>query len=356
MFSDARIYPLPSTLVVSQVLHQLPKMDIQIFENFALPPVMDVQIFTIFELPPPESLADLSSAKRAADEGPKDEPPPKRYKLTDDEINEGVTRLVRHYGLNEYQKRRLKFVANRTNFVPTVDEVEWVVEEAKLRDGNIDLDFFMFPYMEFYPWYFRSKDEDFRLYIGAFIYYDGMTWPVWMRFAQTASGPKTSLYLDGPGEDVEGEAGTLNLQDYRRQFITWWEPFDHLFQLARMTPENRDDASKHQLATDLQDDYFRATVKVLARFPGLILERDPDDETKRRQVYSNFSTSPFLHAEAFSPVNPLAKLFEMLCAKKTPSVREAESKEKAQLCESETTDHDEDDENDGSEDGAGNEA
>ena len=269
---------------------------------------------------------------------------------------QAVKALVEHYSLNEYQERRLKFVADLTKFVPTVDEVEWVVEEAKLRDGNKELDFWMFPYMEYYAWYFRSKNEDFRLYIGAFVRYDGVTWPVWMRFAQTVNGPKTSLHLDGPDEDIEGQTRVLNLPEYRRLYITWWEPFDHLFQLANMSPEDPDETSKVKIAASLQDDYFRATVKVLARFPGLILECDPDDETKRRQVYSNFSTSPFLHVEAASPANPLAKLFDMLCVKKTPSVREAESKEEAEVREGEAIENDEDDDHDGSEDEVENQA
>ena len=224
-----------------------------------------------------------------------------------------VKALVEHYGLNDYQETRLKFVAKRTKFVPTVDQVEWVVKEAKLRDGNKKLDFFMFPYMEFYPWYLRSKDEDFRLYLGAFVRYDGRTWPVWMRFAMTEEGPKTSLYLNCPEKGSKGPEEVLELQEYRRLYMTWWYPFDHLFQLARMSPEDPEEKDKAKIAASLQDDYFKATVKVLARFPGLIMEHDPDDYSKHCQVYSDYSAFPFLQTEALSPANPLAKLFDMLC-------------------------------------------
>lgn len=222
-----------------------------------------------------------------------------------------VKALVEHYSLNEDQEWRLKFVAKRTKFVPTVAEVEWVVEEAKLRDGNKDLDYFMFPYMEFYPWYLRSKGTDFRLYVGAFKKYDGETWPLWMRFNQTTEGPETSLYLTGPEEGVPAQQEPLNLPEYRRSFITWWFPFDHLFQLGNMSPEDPEDESKAKIAASLQDDYFTATVKVLARFPGLIMEQVPEDRSKNRQVYSDYSAFPFFHKEALSPAKPLVKLLEM---------------------------------------------
>lgn len=255
----------------------------------------------------------MASTNRINAEVTSVEPPTKRLKMEGRVSEVAVKALVEHYGLNDYQETRLKFVAKRTKFVPTVDQVEWVVKEAKLRDGNKKLDFFMFPYMEFYPWYLRSKDEDFRLYLGAFVRYDGRTWPVWMRFAMTEEGPKTSLYLNCPEKGSKGPEEVLELQEYRRLYMTWWYPFDHLFQLARMSPEDPEEKDKAKIAASLQDDYFKATVKVLARFPGLIMEHDPDDYSKHCQVYSDYSAFPFLQTEALSPANPLAKLFDMLC-------------------------------------------
>lgn len=228
-------------------------------ENFALAPIMDIQIFTIFDLSPPESLADLSSAKRAADqvledehpakrykpndenlssakraadqpledespakrhklnddevaqgvtrlvehcelaEAHDDESPPKRYKLNDDEVAEGVTRLVEYYKLDEAQKARLEHIAKLARYTPTVAEVEWVAKEAKLRDGSSTLDIWIFAYMEYFPWFLRTKGEDSRLWTGAWRRYDHRVAYLWIGFPATSQqGLERTIYLDSP--------------------------------------------------------------------------------------------------------------------------------------------------------------
>jgi hypothetical protein len=64
-------------------------------------------------------------------------------------------------------------------------------------------------------------------------------------------------------------------------------------------------------AAALQDAYIKGMMKVLARFPGLILERDEYDDILRYQLHgAQWSAWPFRCREKSSESNPLAKLSE----------------------------------------------
>jgi hypothetical protein len=82
---------------------------------------------------------------------------------------------------------------------------------------------------------------------------------------------------------------------------------------------------KRELATELRNTYFTAILKALARFPGLISERNQSYHSEIRQVYEEWSAQPFRYEEKFSESNPLAKLFDDLCAKKTGKGKKAKS-------------------------------
>jgi hypothetical protein len=85
-----------------------------------------------------------------------------------------------------------------------------------------------------------------------------------------------------------------------------------------MTPQNSRDEAKNKRAAILQNEYLKAIMKVLARFPGLIVERDVNENNF--QLYKEWSLWPFRHQEKFSEDSPLAKLFETLCTKKISRV------------------------------------
>jgi hypothetical protein len=48
-------------------------------------------------------------------------------------------------------------------------------------------------------------------------------------------------------------------------------------------PKERDEALSKSAAA-LENDYLKAIMKVLARFPGLIMELDPQDDSMRTQT------------------------------------------------------------------------
>ena len=286
---DTQIY----TLERHQRSQQLPKMDIQIFENFALHPI------------------------QGSDQ------PPKRHKMKEEEIKQGVKVLVKHYQLDETQKKNLEYVAELTKYVPNVNEVEWVATEARLREGcTQDLNIWMFAYMEYFPWYLRSKDEDHRLWAGALKRYNGLTWYLWIDFPSSQHSPDVQEYLNSP-QGADKPKHEYYPQAWARNFVTWHTPFDVLFKLDDMMPDDRFDETKNEDARALQNAYLKATMKILARFPGLIVELDPSDKSKTYQLHGGWSEWPFLHREKFSESNPLAKLFDMLCTKKMKTVNQA---------------------------------
>lgn len=314
---------------------------------------MNIQIFNNLALPPPESLADTSPDKRAAEQAPEDEPSakrsklkeeevaqdvtrlvehsevaeahdtephPKRYKLSDDEVAEGVDRLVAHYRLEAAQKARLEAVAKLTRYTPTVREVEWVAKEAKLRDCGSELDVWIFAYMEYFPWYLRSQDEDHRLWTGAFRRYDGSVAYLWIGFETTAkSGTQSTLYLDGPQATNKSE-DTFRPPYWTRCWVTWHAPLEMMFGLHANFPQDRTNEAKNRTAADHQDEILKAVMKVLARFPGLITELDDADSSKILRLYTKHSTKPFKNKEMLTPDNPLAKLFEVLCTESQESM------------------------------------
>jgi len=114
----------------------------------------------------------MAKAKRIIDDALDNEPPRKKYRLDDNEVAEGVDRLVAHYKLDAAQKARLDSVAKLTRHTPTIPEVEWIAREAELRNGGTNLDIWMFAYMEYFHWYLRSEGQDRRLWTGALRRYD----------------------------------------------------------------------------------------------------------------------------------------------------------------------------------------
>lgn len=284
-------------------------MDIQIFVNFALSPT-------------PENPAAAPSEKRAADEDPSDEPPTKRIKginmLSDDEIADAVKILVGRYDLDKFQRADLLSVADDTQFVPTVEDVEWLAEEAGLREGSThELPVWLFPYMEYYPWYLRSVGTDHRIFLGAFKYPDGMMEELWAGFPLTTKGSaQIHLYHHGPMCD-DGDKGENERAPQDRRWLSWLRSIVLCFSIKDMMPRNLPTEGSFKEAAAMQDAYIKGMMKVLARFPGLILERDDYDDFERSQLYgAQWSAFPFECREESSPSNPLAGLLEMLCMKK----------------------------------------
>ncbi|KAG9586626.1 hypothetical protein KCU77_g5698, partial [Aureobasidium melanogenum] len=315
-------------------------MDIQLFENFALAPDsrMDIEIHENFSLPPNEGVnPNTSSAKREGDPALVDERSAKRPSLSEPgriegvtegqpllkrprlsqsapALNRGVKILVEHYKLDKGQEEILRLRAKEHKFVPTVDQVEWVVKEAKLREDHSKhkLNLVMFAYMEYYPWYLRSLGDDHRVLIGVIDTLRSHD-ELWVSF----DGKKSQLHFDSPKPGRSKDV--LRMKPVFRQYVKWLASFDHLFQLSLMKPEVFDDHAKAKVHAERQNAYIKAATKVLARFPGLILERHPNPAKPMWRIKLHgpkWSAFPFKDNEPMLPDNPLEQLFKKLCSKK----------------------------------------
>jgi hypothetical protein len=287
----------------------------------------------------------MSSSKRAATEVLSEEPVSKRTrtpemrKMPPSEIKYGVEILVKHYQLKQVQRADLETVAEDAQFVPTVEDVEWLATQARLREhSTYELDVWLFPYVEHYPWYLRSEGEDHRLFLGVFNCCDGLVWELWAGFTLTAKGAKCHLYHHGPKPEKEDKS-RHRLVPSNRRFLTWLPSLNICFRIERMLPTDYEAPDTiHAKAAALQDAYIKGMMKVLARFPGLILERDEYDDYLRWQLHGpQWSAWPFKCREESSKSNPLAKLSEILC---TRIVENAGMEEDSDTDEDEDTDED----------------
>jgi hypothetical protein len=90
-------------------------------------------------------------------------------------------------------------------------------------------------------------------------------------------------------------------------------------------------------------------MKFLARFPGLILERDDYDDYSRYQLHGpQWSAFPFKCREKSSESNPLAKLTEILYTKDTDNTESEDSQKEEE--DSDGGDNDTDEDSEASED------
>ncbi|CAD0099685.1 unnamed protein product [Aureobasidium mustum] len=299
-------------------------MDIQLFENFALPPEvrMDIEVYENFSLAPDdEGKLSTSSAKRDREISSQEERPAKKIRYSDSEIIEGVRATVQHYGLDKTQEENLTTRAKENEVVPTIEEVVWVVKEAQLRDGGQELNWPMFYYMEFYPWYLRSLDDDHRVYVGTFKNWKAEC-DLWIGF-----GPESQLHYDGPVPGDNKHVFDLRVEFHR--YIRWHTSFEHLFQLSKMRSNSIKDTAGAKKAHQQQSAYIKAAMTVLARFPGLVLERDPQHDELRYQLYGpSWNAFPFWNREARSEETPLDGLFKMLCSKKEGTIKSFEGDQK----------------------------
>jgi hypothetical protein len=346
---DTQIFLTSSILNILHHSHRSPKTDIQIFTNFTLQPEMDIQIFQNFAFPPTLGHSSTSK-KRAADEAPDFEPPYKKYqrkrnKMNPEKIKQGVEVLVERYQLDEVQKANLESVAKLTHFVPSVEQVEWLVTEARLReDCSHELNYYMFAYMEFFPWFLAIEGRNFRLLISEL---DRSSRQLWVGFCDTSVTEVLHIYTRHNKMD-----NRLSLNWYCGT-VTWIASFKHLFQLDEILPKYRSEmryrrlckVQRLRLAERLQIEYFRAIMKVLARFPGLVRKRDYPRGLRHHQLYEEWSAQPFRYKEKSSESNPLSELFKTLCTKKTGKAERAKSQERREERDGQ--------DNDGNEDGEG---
>ncbi|KAG9530503.1 hypothetical protein KCU93_g2678, partial [Aureobasidium melanogenum] len=183
----------------------------------------------------------------------------------------------------------------------TWEILDWLVEEAKLGHRVVKVEVLNIPcffYMQHYPWFMRKLAKGVRLFVGHLECYLTRCelWVGWHP-SQDADAPPELRFYGECDDSITGQA--LKITPNLRKYIQWHDSFKQVFRIEDMGNGVVKDTVIRQ------DAHLRAIAKVLARFPGLVCERDPEDD--RFFIKANGSTwekFPFTKRESPKPENP----------------------------------------------------
>ncbi|KAH0371548.1 hypothetical protein KCU65_g1728, partial [Aureobasidium melanogenum] len=191
----------------------------------------------------------------------------------------------------------------RFNWVPSMDTINWLIQEANIINEKHRLNFPVYPFMQEFKFLMcvTKRTNQPRLFVGVLTFHKGST-EVWAGWSETKKDPnstttvKTELY-DSPKAE-SGQALELDLKPAWRRHIKWDEPLEQLFQMSEVLEKG------HNLgkAAQVQDAILLSVAKVVTRFPGLMrAPLDPKDRQGCIAKSSGFLQRPFDDREAETP-------------------------------------------------------
>ncbi|KAG9855960.1 hypothetical protein KCU98_g1678, partial [Aureobasidium melanogenum] len=228
----------------------------------------------------------------------------KRPKLTMAEIKRGpVFMLYRNYLKNKVDAvdedlTNFTNLCMRYNWIPTMDQVNFMIEQANLIDEKHRLEFPVYPFMQEFKFllYVAPDTNQPRMLVGKIPFSLGKqeVWAGWSKSTDNKNAAKLMLYyLPCPDGD---DAGAFDLEPYNRNWIKWEEPFETLFQMSRILDLDSLDSS-----VDVQNAIMMSVAKVVIRFPGLMRPFDEHIDSLAAQLHrATFSSRPF---DEFEPMS-----------------------------------------------------
>jgi len=205
----------------------------------------------------------------------------------------------------------------------------------------------LFWFVQFNSWYYQHHienpgDTQKRLFVGTIKVPSGQI-PIW------ACGGPSSQFFSGPGP----EAVAIEMDMYKRCLIDWYAALNELFDFSEMPyddptkpAETSTPAQKYLYLTNedsgwdvRQDNYIKALIRILEAYPGLIMEKAPNQIRWiwDVQVYKGLPKFPFISDEVDSSQPDLATLLEQKDSQPEPT--STDPKSAAALLESSTTKH-----------------
>ncbi|KAG9526485.1 hypothetical protein KCU93_g5533, partial [Aureobasidium melanogenum] len=186
--------------------------------------------------------------------------------------------------------------------------LDWIVEQARLGHKVIKVEVLNIPcfyFMQNYPWYMRKLNKGVRLFVGHMRNhrYRCEIWVQWHPSKVTSAPPELKFYgdCDDDHEDIE-----LAIIPEVRRFIEWQPCFEKVFKFSSMGNNVTDTVTR-------QDAHLLAIAKVLARFPGLVMECHPESDQKIIQANGRgWCKFPFTDREAPKAENPYKDFFRLL--------------------------------------------
>ncbi|KAG9520820.1 hypothetical protein KCV07_g4024, partial [Aureobasidium melanogenum] len=280
------------------------------------------------------STTSSSAEKRAATPQGADRAQ-KRPKLTMAEIKkEPVFMLYRNYlsskvdapdtGLDNFVD-----LCQRFNWIPTLDMVNFVTDEANIIDEEHRLEFPVYPFIQEFKFFMYAcpETDHARMLVGKIHHLYGVqeVWAGWSKAnddpetGEPESAAETMLYYT-PFVERDG-SDKLECEQHERTIITWEEPFESLFRMSDI--HDYRDPEECQRSSKIQDAIMLSVAKVVVRFPGLMRPFDDEIDSMEAQFHlSNFSPRPFDDREACSPHSGYWPACAIINSGPDPSVRE----------------------------------
>lgn len=187
-------------------------------------------------------------------------------------------------------------------------KLDWIVEEAQLGHRVVEVEVLNIPcfyFVQCYPWFMRNLDRGVRLFVGHIPIYrtDYELWVGWEQSDVPNAPPK--LIFHGHADKDHDDIKIAITPDVRKH-IKWWFSLEQIFKFSCMGNNITDTVIR-------QDAHLRAIAKVLARFPGLVVERDPTSEETVIAVNGpGWSKFPFTDREQQKPENPYRDFTRLL--------------------------------------------
>jgi hypothetical protein len=212
------------------------------------------------------------------------------------------------------------YLCMRYNWIPTIDQVNFIIEQANLIDGKHRLEFPVYPFMQQFKFLLSVAPDTNqpRMLVGKIPFSLGKqeVWAGWSKSSDSESAAELMLYyLPCPDGD---DAGVFDLEPHNRNWIQWEEPFETLFQMSGILDLHSLDSS-----VEVQDAIMLSVAKVVIRFPGLMRPFDEHVNSLAAQLHrATFSSRPFDEFEPMSTESAYWDAYDLINSGPDSSERE----------------------------------
>jgi hypothetical protein len=200
---------------------------------------------------------------------------------------------------NDAQDHGLKNLAKlclRYNWIPSIHQVDWLIQEANLGDEKHRLNFPAYAFMQEFKFemFMTASAQQPRLLVGH-VDTGGVRLEVWAGWPEMRQSPRAStsaadtVLYNGPR--AQGFEYTLKFGPDVRHFIEWVEPLEELYQMSKILEDK-----PRRSAIQVQNAILLGVARGLLRFPGLMkVAPDMYDELAGSAAsdHPEFSERPF---------------------------------------------------------------
>ncbi|KAI5210610.1 hypothetical protein E4T39_00257 [Aureobasidium subglaciale] len=236
------------------------------------------------------------------------------------ETAKGIQVIIEHYGLDHSQGNHFTNLVKQFQVLPTVDDIEFVIEQAGLRSVAKDarkMALPMFYFAQYLPWYVRQAGDEHRILVGWITSYhlgeiEIEVWCSWSKYRFKGENAGIKIMTYGSCEPGTHAQHGIRITESARRYVEWHGSFETLFQLSAFMPADPDDVKTCKKMAMEQNVHLKNVVKVLIRFPGLVMEPCEQRPGVDYQVNGDrYSKLPINDREPVKVNHPYEKLQEL---------------------------------------------